>query len=327
MPLTPSTAERDRLFDQHPLRLDSYCIPTPRLQAVYELIRERVWMRHTGLVFRGTPRLGKSFCAREVRALLQADFPQAKILLLVTPGKALRPKEERLPGLLFAAADLLISRKLGAADGVKAFATSIEQALAPNRGSQFVLLIDEMQNLNPTDFDQLVAVHNALDDRGIQMTTIGFAQDEILNWASSFRATAQHQIIGRFLSDTHPFLGCTSESELRTILQFFDCGSAFPTGSGWTYTAFFVPQAFAHGLRLEAVSAALWTALSKAVQGREAYGVPMNHLCLSVKYLLLTLCDDDTALLQITDQSIVDAVQASGLQAFVGEQGVPLNPC
>ncbi len=317
----PSHAERDSLLEQHPLRRDEYRIPTPQLQSVYAIVRDRVWMQHTGLVFYGTPRMGKTICARAVAEHLRADFPKTKVGLLIFKPKSGRPSDDHLHRLLLRSVGINRNSTRLPEVLLQQFACDVEQSLAPLGGRQFVLIVDEMQLMQSVDFLQLTALHNELDGRGIHMTTIGFAQIEILHTRSAFQTTDQLQIIGRFLTDAVPFKGCSGEADLRTILTFYDTGSDFPEGSGWSYTAFFIPQAFVHGVRLAAVSAMLWELLSEAIEGRAGAGVPMEHMCLTVKYLLMALRRKDSALLTIETADLQAAVSSSGLVRFIGGLG------
>lgn len=317
----PSHAERDRLLEQHPLRRDEYRIPTPQLQSVYATVRDRVWMQHTGLVFYGTPRMGKTICARAVGEHLRAEFPKTKVVLLIFKPKSGRPSDDHLHRLLLNAVGICRSSTRATGTLLQHFANDIEQSLAPHAGRQFVLIIDEMQLMQSVDFLQLTALHNELDGRGIHMTTIGFAQIEILHSRSAFQATDQLQIIGRFLTDTVPFYGCRSEADLTAILKFYDTGSEFPEGSGWSYAAFFIPKAFAKGARLADISATLWELFDTAIQGRENSGVPMEHVCLTVKYLLMALRRGDSPLLSIEPGDLQAAVSSSGLTRFIGGLG------
>lgn len=65
----------------------------------------------------------------------------------------------------------------------------------------------------------------------------------------------ERQIIARFLSEPLAFDGRTSVEELKEILKeilkTFDEGTEYPEGSGWSYTRFFLPQAFEQGFRLQ----------------------------------------------------------------------------
>jgi hypothetical protein len=181
---------------------------------------------------------------------------------------------------------------------------------------QYVLLIDEMQLLNDIDLQQLVCFHNQLELQDLRMTAISFAQPEILHRRTSLLANNARQIIGRFLSDTLQFDGCASESDFGNLLRSYDLASEYPEGSGVTYTHFFFPVAFMSGFRLESYRTALWDALRRAAGSVAKQGVPMEHICLTIEDLLLSLRGQDSPDFRLSPEDIDSAVSASKLRSF-----------
>ena len=188
--------------------------------------------------------------------------------------------------------------------------------LGKSHGSQFVLVLDEIQLLNDTDFEQLLVLHNVLDLKKIRMTTISFGQPEILHKVTSLLAKGQTQIIARFLSENLAFEGCSSLDGLKFLLNGYDENSEYPDDSGWTYTRFFLPLAFANGFRLKKYARKIWFALCKAMGSKSDKGVPMEHVCATIEYLLLAGRKLDCATYTLSDEEIEEAVEGSNLRTF-----------
>jgi len=190
--------------------------------------------------------------------------------------------------------------------------------LAAREGSHFVLIIDEMHRLNDVDLEQLLAVHNALHMQKISMTTISFAQPEIANRVTGLMTRRQHQLLARFLAEPIQFEGCSCVNDLSKILDSYDINSEYPEGSGWSYTRFFVSDGYQAGFRLVNYVQELWDAMHKALGAYPEAGVPMEHVCLTIEYLLLALRVDDCYNVTISKRDIADAVAASNLAVFSG---------
>lgn len=310
--LSPSRYEA--LLESHPILEREYTLPTPMMQRTYGIVRERVWARRTGVVFHASPRMGKTRCAMAIKELIMTEFPRTHVTLL-SVRNAVRPSGGHMYRLILEAENHALSGRPNTDRLFENAKADILMKTSLKDGSQFVLLIDEMQLLNNTDLQQLVCFHNALDLAKVRMTTISFAQPEIMHRRSALMTTNDRQIIARFLSEPVAFEGCTSMAELRTLLAAYDDASEYPEGSGWSYTRFFFPVAFAHGFRLANHVACIWSALSDAA-GFGSNGMPMEHVCLTIEHLLLALRKHDCASFTISDEDAGLAVEAAQLRTF-----------
>lgn len=310
-----SAEVRERLLAGHPVRGGEYTLPTPMMQRTYALVRELVWARRTGTVFYASPRMGKTRCALAIRDLLREEFPNVYVTLLSTRPSG-RPTTAHMLRLILEAESHALSRRPDA-DQLFGNAVADIRVKAGRIGAkQYVLLIDEMQLLNDVDLQQLVCFHNQLELQDLRMTAISFAQPEILHRRTSLLANNARQIIGRFLSDTLQFDGCASEGDFGNLLRSYDLASEYPEGSGITYTQFFFPVAFMSGFRLESYRTALWDALHRAAGSIAKQGVPMEHICLTIEDLLLSLRRQDSPDFRISPEDIDSAVSASKLRSF-----------
>lgn len=312
---TLSDEEREALLEYHPIREREYILPTPMMQRAYSIIRDRVWARRTGVVFYASPRMGKTRCALATKGLLQTEFPRCFVSLL-SARLATRPNDAHMYRLILEAEQHALSGRVNADTLFDNAVADIEVKTKSRGGTQFVLLIDEIQLLNDLDLQQLVCFHNALELRKIKMTTISFAQPEIRHRRTALLASHDRQIIARFLSELVPYDGCTGSVDLRLILRSYDICSEFPEGSGWSYTRFFLPIAFSHGFLLEQYAVPLWSELTRVAGVGSNDMLPMEHTCSAIEYLLLEMRKQDCANLVLDKNDIECAVLSSQLQSF-----------
>lgn len=312
-PLVEMDAEmRNSLFESHPIREHGYVISTPMLKRTYAVVRERVFMKRTGVFFFGTPRVGKSTCAQEMKRVISAEFPRAYVTL-ASLRRSSRASESHMFRLLLEAEDHALSSRKTTDLLFENIKNHIRMQLSMRGGNHFVLILDEMQLLNDVDFEQLLVFHNALALQKINMTTIGFAQPEIHHVVTAMITKGQRQLLARFLTEGLAFKSCSSIEELSILLVEYDENSEFPEGSGWSYTRFFLPIAFAHGFRLAPYARKIW----KELQGATSDGVvPMEHLCFTIEYLLLMGGKLDCANFVLSEEDITEAVDASHLKLF-----------
>lgn len=314
-PLNISDSYRESLLAFHPVLEREYTLPTPMMQRTYSIIRERVWARRTGIVFYASPRMGKTRCAMAIKELISAEFPRIYVTLL-SARRSSRPTDAHMFRLILEAENHALSGRATADVLFDNARSDIRVKISGTGGVQYVLLIDEMQLLNDTDLQQLVCFHNGLELANIKMTTISFAQPEILHRRSALMTSNDRQIIARFLSEPLPFEGCSSRTELALLLKAYDVASEYPESSGWSYTRFFFPLAFREGFRLEHYAAPIWRVLTQAAGLGSNGMIPMEHICLTIEHLLLALRKQDCANFVISDEDIGNAVGSSNLLAF-----------
>jgi len=310
-----SAEVREKTLANHPVRGGDYTLPTPMMQRTYALVREQVWARRTGTVFYASPRMGKTRCAIAIRDLLRQEFPNVYVTLLSTRPSP-RPSTSHMLRLILEAESHVLSRRPDADLLFGNAVADIRVKAARIGAKQYVLLIDEMHLLNDVDLQQLVCFHNQLELQDLRMTAISFAQPEILHRRTSLLANNARQIIARFLSDTLQFDGCASEGDFGSLLRSYDLASEYPEGSGITYTQFFFPVAYLAGFRLENYRTSMWEALHRASGSIAAQGVPMEHICLTIEELLLSLRRQDSPDFVLSNEEIDAAVAASKLRSF-----------
>lgn len=310
-----SESEREALLEYHPVREREYILPTPMMERAYSIIRERVWARRTGAVFYASPRTGKTHCALAVKDMLQAEFPKC-FVTLVSARKSSRATDGHMARLILEAERHALASRSNADALFDNAVADIEVKTKARGGNQYVLLLDEMQVLNDLDLQQLAFIHNALALSKIRMTTISFAQPEILHRRTALMASNDRHLIARFMSELLPYSGCAGSGDLRLLLRAYDAASEFPEGSGCSFTQFFLPLAFGNGFRLERYTVPLWATLSKAAGVASGGMIPMEHTCLTIENLLLAARKQDCTAFVLGDDDLDCAVESSQLSTF-----------
>lgn len=306
--------ERRVIFDNHPLITKDYQIITPVIEAIYSIVRDRVWMRSTGTVMYGDPRFGKSICAEIIKKLLIAEFPN--LFIIKFTAETNRKVEAGIFIDILQAEGLMFPKSSRFKDLQRQLITHIQSKLTEKSANQFVLMVDEMHKLNTNELDILSTIHNRLDSLHVRMTTIGFAQSEILNTITGLKTTSQKYLIARFLNEPIPFDGCANQSNLEIILDAYDVVLTYPENSDCSFTRFFFPFAFENGFRMKTYVKPIWKALQDASERSESQTIPMLYLCKTIEYLLVIYSKMDKPKFVFKKEDIVVAVNASGLSVF-----------
>lgn len=307
--------DRAALKKFHPIREREYIIPTVALERTYEVIQERVWTRRTGICFYAPPQSGKSTAASYVRDRLNEEFESIVIDRLNARSSG-RPNLAHMFQLILECRGHKLALRKNPGELIANMVSDIGLALRQKGGTQYVLIIDEMHLLSPFDLQQLVVAQNALANIKCRLTAVSFAQPEILHRRSAMIAANQHQMIARYLSEPVHFETCANIDELTIMLKIYDEHSEFPTGSGWSYTMFFVPQAYKNGFRLYRYAGKIWDALKKATTHMPEEFIPMEHLSLTIEYLLLAAYEQDAPNFVLSEAEINIAVASSNLSQF-----------
>lgn len=297
----------------HPILLREYTVPTPMMKRAYNIVRETVWARRTGVVFYASPRAGKTRCAFSLKDQLSKSFPNV-YLLMVSARRATRDSDGHLPRLILEASNHALASR---APSSKLFSTAVNDIRVNVNalgGTQVVLLIDEIQLLSDCDLQQLVCIQNSLELGKVKMTAVSFAQPAIIHRRTALLVSNDHQIIARLLSNPVSFKGCSSADDLQAVLMAYDEHSEYPEESQCSYTRFFFPIAFDNGFRLAAYYQALWSALAHTM-AEASSAVSMELVCLTIEHLLLALKGQDGLNFSLSDNEITSAVASCSFYA------------
>lgn len=306
--LLQDTVRLEGLMEMHPISVGGYIVATPMIRDCYASVYDRVQDRRTGIVFAGRSRLGKTCTVRYCLNAILKDFPRSAVTALFVPSSSM-PRDKRVHHLILAATGHHYSESASPERLIGIIKNHVISTCARLGSNQFILLIDEANNLDVVDYNQLVAIQNSLDSEGVLMTTVLFGLEDLQKRHSDLKSSsANDQISKRFFRKVIPFYGCRGTSELSTILEQYDTESEWPDESGISYTRFFLPQAYENNnLRLAAKVNEIWTILNYR-ETIDPTGLTMETITLVVKHLLRDNYRDDSPIFYFTKEHITRAI-------------------
>lgn len=305
--------DRESLISKHPVLTLKYTVPTPTIEQIYSIVRERVWMHRPSMYMYARPRMGKSTCAAAVKALLNAEFPEKYVVILSADptrkstlakdlatecGLHLGPRDT--PSRIL---DLLITHICCEAQAIN--------------GDHFILEIDEMQALQGPQYNELLLLQNRLQLRGIKLTTIGFAQPDINNERSALLVAGATNLIARFLSEPIIFKGCDDMAWLARVLRSFDEDLQYPEG-GCSYTEFFFPEAYSSGMRLIQSLELIWGAITELAGKGGTKNFQVEQVFRILQEMLVSMRRKDCDSFKITKSDIDDVIEKLNILATIG---------
>jgi hypothetical protein len=131
-------------------------------------------------------------------------------------------------------------------------------------------------------------VHDALDRQQIKLFTFLVGQQELLARKTGLQIAGKTQIVARLMVEELAFYGIRNAEDVATCLDGYG-QTAYPEGSGWSFTRFYLPQAFDAGYRLLNDADVLWQAFQTAHHKASLPGrleIPMESFVRAVEIAL-----------------------------------------
>jgi hypothetical protein len=151
-----------------------------------------------------------------------------------------------------------------------------------------LIFCDEAQRYNDNEYEWLRDVDDALDRQQIKLFTFLVGQQELVAQKTAMQVAGKTQIVARLMVEELSFYGIRNARDVATCLNGYD-QTAYPDGSGWSFTRFYVPQAFDAGYRLVNDADVLWNAFEKAHHKANLPGqleIPMESFARAVEIVL-----------------------------------------
>ncbi|WP_241970846.1 ATP-binding protein [Brevibacillus sp. Leaf182] len=299
----------------HPIEEQSYIIPTNEVLRMFQAISKWIKYRSPGGIIYGRPRLGKTRAIEYLLRILPNEFGND------LPVFHIRTLHTKLAneGVFFETLlkDVGHGVPFSGKPSIKRdrLAKFLAEKGDTSRHKRIVMFIDEAQCLHELNYGWLMDIYNELDQNRIAMTVILVGQEELLHRRTLFMETKRHQIIGRFMVHEHRFTGIKTKDDLSICLSGFDQLAEFPKGSGWSYTRFFFPEAYAVGNRLQDCSEELFDVFSSLRQQakiRGTFEIPMQYLITTIEYALLEFGANGRNIGWVTKALWEEAIYASG---------------
>lgn len=295
----------------HPISTGHYVVPTKVIDTMCQKAVSWVHNRTTGAIIYGRPRLGKSKAIEYLSDVLRQEFGAQLPVYSVNCPSFQYPKETAFfEHLLKKVGHQLVHK--GTMSMKRSRLTNF-LADAGHTTNRIVILLDDAQNLQSPEYNWLMDVFNEVMQMGINVTAILVGQNELLGMRKSLQLEGKQQIIGRFMVQSHKFEGVKSGSDIATCLLGYD-RVEHPVGSGWSFTRYFFPEAYATGFRLESHAESLHTVFRNLSlkTGHKHMEIPMHYLIASIEYVLREYGADGRGLNDITPKLWERSVIQSG---------------
>ena len=164
----------------------------------------------------------------------------------------------------------------------------IREAAARAGSGTVLLFCDEAQRYNENEYEWLCDVHDALDRQQIKLFTFLVGQQELLSQKTAMQIAGKTQIVARLMVEELSFYGIRNVDDVATCLNGYD-QTAYPETSDWSFTRFYLPQAFDAGYRLLDDAGELWRAFEAAHHKASLPGhleIPMESFVRAVEIVL-----------------------------------------
>lgn len=232
----------------HPLVTGNYRIATPAIDAFYELVVRCLRYRIMGALIYGPSRIGKTRAIEYVRRLLARNYPRITSYHAQCEHKPRHAEGPFCANLLEAVGDPDPNAGSNPSKRMR-LTLRIRQAASIGGSGVVLLFCDEAQRYDDNEYEWLRDVHDGLDRQQIKLFTFLVGQQELLSQKTAMQVAGKTRIVARLMVEELAFYGIRNAEDVATYLNGYD-QTAFPEGSRWSFTRFYVPQAFDAGYRL-----------------------------------------------------------------------------
>ena len=150
------------------------------------------------------------------------------------------------------------------------------------------MFCDEAQRYTDNEYAWLRDVHDHLDRLNIKLFTFLVGQQDLYSIKSDFQRAGKTQIVARLMVEELAFFGIRNATDVATCLAGYD-QTVFPRGTQWSFTRFYLQQAFDSGYRLTEDAQVLWdtfvTTHNKSGLGGKLE-IPMDSFARAVEIVL-----------------------------------------
>lgn len=234
------------LLAGHPLLGANAVLATPAVREAVTLVFDKARRARSSVAFWAHPLSGKSSCIAALRKLAPTQFPNCGFIVY-------EPSSKEVPAEGALIEDLL--SEIGYEGRIDRSLTGkrnqLERALysLAVAGRHIFLVVDEAQNLHAKELGWLKRLVNWIAVRHIKVTVVLFGQSQLCAMHDRLKVQMP-DLSERFMSRLNEFRSLQDVSDIRVCLHCCDDETEYPVGSGWSYTQYLWPSAYAQGFRL-----------------------------------------------------------------------------
>jgi len=262
--------------------LDDAAVWTPEIQELAHALTEQIRLDQPGMIVNGPPRNGKSRACGYVAAILSECVGYPVTVLTWTIPESLTGVSARVflqERMIQSDCQAVTHRDLAVLRN--RHITHMSERANADGAKRIVIIVDEAQNLWREDYGALVFFFNELERRRLRPFFLLVGQPELGKQADQWMSEDAQQMVGRFSTRTHAYLGIRLD-DLEEVLAGFD-GDGDGDGDGPEATAAFrtSPKAYAEGWRVAELAPLMRDAvkrLGKSHNVQEEIRLPMQYL-------------------------------------------------
>jgi hypothetical protein len=308
-------------LDLHPVSNKTYLMPTYSIGETYAMVLRAIKRRDSGLVIWGGIRYGKTSAVKYCRQCLDIDFPNLPVAIF-------NAKRETSPhkGNFFTQLLALVGHKrwedhCSVSVKQERLVNFMADAASNDPRKLFILFIDEASRMLPLHYDWIKDIYNDLTLHGVTLVTILVGQRMLRDQKKSFLKLGEEgeAIVNRFMLYEHQFRGIKEKEDFVQCLSYYD-SAIYPEGTDWTYTRFFLPEAFAAGFRLATFGDLLWQTFNESYDELKINAdmeVPMKYFTKTIEMLLTEYTENDSANFTLTKGACMSLIEESWFQAAI----------
>lgn len=258
---------RTDLMPRHPMLDQRYVVPTQEIKDFKDIVFDWVVARKSGLYASGLHRQGKTTAMNQAIEQLQSDLPFVAFLSFSGQRGINQTKSAFCRHLLSLWGYDSLARERGS-QPERLLANFLMLQCSLVNGRQCVIFIDEAQLLSIQHYRYLLEIWNDLRAHGFILCTVLVGQPDLKLLKTLTDESDHGAVVSRFFVKNYEFGGIKSQTMLAGFLRHYDQDLTYPSGSTWTYSRFFLQQAFDRGWRLEAEAPLFWDALLGITQSK-----------------------------------------------------------
>lgn len=309
--------QESKVLLSHPLFDHTVLLRTNPSDELYLAIKRIIIVRETGCVFTGAHRIGKTDALDRVKTMLHQQYPSLCIYSHDAHNQQLPSVRAFFKHFLSTVGH---AEKKGETYDLRERLVNVLVDDARTSGSALVVMfIDEASAMLLADFLFLKDVFNDLSRQGVQLITILMGQaPDMQHVIDDLIARGRGDLVARFTNRVIEFRAFNCIDDIWTILSGIDTRE-HPVGSGISWTAFFLPQAYQNGFRLIDQSQYFMDAILANVSGLAPRQVafPAGATFLAIRNFLLSAAAYDASNIKLPDDIWHTAVRDSLLQEAI----------
>lgn len=270
------------------LRSDDFIIYTKEIADLERSIMEIVMLGNCGACVVSRPRCGKTtsmvYISHSLKEHYGENFP---VVMWDITDHAVT--EKNFYSSLLTALKVTHSARATALELKNRVLSELVTLACDTMFKKVVLMIDEAWRLNEKDFIWLMDLYNILRRHGLQLITVFFSTNELLDLKKKFKAEGLDQIVERFFLNIYPFHGVRDLGELAICMLAFDQMNVatLENNKQISLKDFYFPRA-AEDVQFHDLTSDFWNAFTdiRVTHGMTVDDIPMEFVVGSFRILL-----------------------------------------